>query len=44
LDGEALRNRALFGRGGSFVFNKVHNIQRTVPVENIDALLTAVKG
>ena len=41
---EALRNSAVFGRGGGFVFNNVHNIQATVPAENMLALLTAAKG
>ncbi|HUI73201.1 MAG TPA: uroporphyrinogen decarboxylase family protein [Spirochaetia bacterium] len=41
---EALHNRAVFCKGGGFVFNNVHNIQATVPPENMVALLTAVKG
>jgi Uroporphyrinogen decarboxylase (URO-D) len=41
---EALRNGAVFGRGGGFVFNNVHNIQATVPTENIVALLQAVEN
>jgi len=41
---EALHNRAVFGRNGGFVFTNVHNIQATVPAENIVALLTAASG
>jgi uroporphyrinogen-III decarboxylase len=36
---EARKNRDVFGKGGGFVFNNVHNIQATVPVENIMAML-----
>ncbi len=36
---EAFRNIRVFGAGGGFVFNNVHNIQATVPTENILALL-----
>ena len=39
---EALRNAGIFGRGGGFVFNNVHNIQATVPTENMVALLGSV--
>jgi hypothetical protein len=39
-----LPHRALFGRGGSFVFNNMHNIQGTMPMENIVAFLTDGKG
>jgi hypothetical protein len=41
---EAGRNIATFGTGGGFVFNNVHNIQATVPVENIMAMLGAAGG
>ena len=41
---EARRNTAIFGAGGGFVFNNVHNIQATVPVENILALLQSVSS
>ncbi|HEY9595735.1 MAG TPA: uroporphyrinogen decarboxylase family protein [Spirochaetia bacterium] len=41
---EALRNIGIFGRGGGFVFNNVHNIQSLVPTENIVAMLRAVEG
>ena len=33
---------AIFGRGGGFVFNPIHNVQAGVPVENLLALYEAV--
>jgi hypothetical protein len=33
----------IFGRGGGFVFNTVHNVQAQLPVENLLALYAAVK-
>jgi uroporphyrinogen decarboxylase len=33
----------LFGRGGGFVFNPIHNIQEDVPVENLLAMYAAVR-
>jgi uroporphyrinogen-III decarboxylase len=41
---EAARNVGVFGQGGGFVFNNVHNIQATVPTENIVALFEAARG
>ena len=32
----------IFGRGGGFVFNTIHNVQAGVPVENLLALYSAV--
>ncbi len=32
----------IFGRGGGFVFNPIHNVQSSVPVENLVALYEAV--
>jgi uroporphyrinogen-III decarboxylase len=40
---EALKNAAIFGQGGGFVFNNVHNIQATVPTENIVALFDTLR-
>jgi hypothetical protein len=40
---EVLRNCEIFSRQGGFVFNTVHNVQANVPVENIVAMLDAVK-
>jgi len=39
---EVTRNIRVFNRGGGFVFNNVHNIQATVPTENIRAMFEAV--
>lgn len=36
-------NCRIFGRGGGFVFNTVHNIQANVPVENIAAMVETLK-
>jgi hypothetical protein len=33
----------IFGRGGGFVFNTVHNVQASIPVENLLAMYQAVK-
>ena len=33
----------IFGRGGGFVFNTVHNVQAGVPAENLLALYEAVR-
>ena len=35
------RNVGVFGRGGGFVFNSVHNIQAGIPAENLAALFRA---
>jgi len=40
---EVLRLCEIFAVGGGFVFNTVHNIQANVPVENIVAMLNAIK-
>ena len=40
---EVLRRCEVFGRGGGFVFNSIHNIQARTPVENIAAMLDAVR-
>lgn len=34
---------AIFGRGGGYVFNAVHNIQATTPTENLVALVEALQ-
>jgi len=34
---------AIFGRGGGFVFNTVHNVQANTPPENLVALYEAVR-
>jgi hypothetical protein len=40
---EVLRLCEIFARDGGFVFSSVHNIQANVPVENIVAMVDAVK-
>jgi hypothetical protein len=40
---ETLRLCEVFSLGGGYVFNTVHNIQANVPVENIVAMVEAVK-
>jgi hypothetical protein len=40
---EVLQRCEIFSRGGGFVFNAVHNIQAKTPVENIVAMIDAVK-
>ncbi|HXK60119.1 MAG TPA: uroporphyrinogen decarboxylase family protein [Acidobacteriota bacterium] len=40
---EVLRSCEIFGKGGGFVFNTVHNIQANTPVENIVAMFEAIK-
>jgi hypothetical protein len=40
---EALRLCEIFNRDGGFVFNTIHNIQANVPVENIVAMMKAIR-
>jgi len=40
---EVQRLCRIFGKNGGFVFNTVHNIQANTPVENVVAMLEAVK-
>lgn len=40
---QVLRTCEIFNKNGGFVFNTVHNIQANVPVENIVAMLEAIK-
>ena len=40
---EALRHLEIFSKGGGYVFNTIHNLQAKVPVENVVALVNAVK-
>jgi len=37
------KNIKTFGRGGGYVFSNVHNIQATVPVENLIAMFEALR-
>lgn len=34
---------AIFGEGGGFVFNAIHNIQGNTPIENVEALFRALR-
>jgi hypothetical protein len=38
------RNVEILGRDGGYVFNNVHNIQATVPIENLRAFFDVVRG
>jgi uroporphyrinogen-III decarboxylase len=40
---EVIRLCEIFAKDGGFVFNTVHNIQASVPVENIVAMVDAIK-
>lgn len=40
---QVLERCEVFGRGGGFVFNAVHNIQANVPIANIVAMFDAIK-
>ena len=41
---QVLRNCEIFSKGGGFVFNTVHNIQGNTPIENVVAMIDAVKA
>ncbi len=43
VEAQVLRHCEIFGEGGGFVFNTVHNIQANVPVENIVAMFNALR-
>ncbi|MDR2484800.1 MAG: methyltransferase [Treponema sp.] len=40
---EVLERLAIFSKGGGYVFNTIHNIQANTPVQNIAAMIDAVK-
>lgn len=40
---QVLRTCEIFSKEGGFIFNSVHNIQANTPIENIIALLQAIK-
>ena len=40
---QVLERLEIFSRAGGFVFNTIHNIQARTPVENIVAMLDAVR-
>lgn len=39
---EVLTNCEIFSKGGGYVFNSIHNIQATTPIENVVAFVDAV--
>ncbi|MDP2915927.1 MAG: uroporphyrinogen decarboxylase family protein [Candidatus Aminicenantes bacterium] len=41
--GEVLSRCEIFGRGGGFIFNAVHNIQANVPIANVTAMFDAFR-
>jgi len=40
---QVLENCEIFAKDGGFVFNTVHNVQANVPVENLVAMMEAIK-
>jgi uroporphyrinogen-III decarboxylase len=40
---EVLERLEIFGDGGGYVFNAIHNIQGNVPVPNVAAMFEAVR-
>lgn len=40
---QVLRQCEILGKGGGFVFTTVHNVQANVPIENLVAMLKAIK-
>jgi hypothetical protein len=40
---EVRERLAIFGKGGGFVFNPIHNVQASVPVENLLAMYETVR-
>ncbi len=43
VEEHVLRQCEILARGGGFVFNSVHNVQANVPVENVLAMVRAVR-
>jgi uroporphyrinogen-III decarboxylase len=43
VEKEVLDTCRILGKGGGFVFNTIHNIQAKTPVENVVAMLGAVR-
>jgi len=41
---EVLERCRIFGPGGGFVFNAIHNVQALTPVENVVAMIEAVRS
>ena len=40
---QVLKRLEIFSKNGGFVFNAIHNIQAKTPIENVTAMLEAVK-
>jgi uroporphyrinogen-III decarboxylase len=40
---EVRERLAVFGPGGGYVYNAVHNIQGNTPIENVEALFRALR-
>jgi uroporphyrinogen-III decarboxylase len=40
---QVLRHCEIFNRDGGFVFNTIHNVQAKTPVENVAAMMAAVR-
>ena len=43
VESQVLSNCEIFSKNGGFIFNTVHNIQANVPVENIVAMINALR-
>jgi len=43
VEAQVLQQCEIFGKDGGFVFNTVHNTQANVPVENMVAMINALK-
>jgi len=41
---EVLQRCEIFSAGGGFVFDAIHNVQAGTPVENMVAMIDAVRG
>ena len=37
------KNMAIFGKGGGYVFNPIHNVQASIPIENLLAMYETVR-
>ncbi len=42
IDAEVAERMRIFGKGGGFVWNSIHNVQASIPVENLVAVYQAV--
>ena len=40
---EVRRRVEVFGEGGGFVFNAIHNVQANTPIENLTAMFEALQ-